>query len=38
MIAWENFVGRFNRGFDLEAQGYADPSSRLQREQGNRST
>lgn len=32
MIAWENFVGRFNRGFDLQAQGYADSPSRLQRE------
>lgn len=38
MIAWENFVGRFNRGFDLQAQGYADASSRLQREQGDPSS
>lgn len=24
MIAWENFRARFNRGFDVEAQGFAD--------------
>lgn len=23
-IAWENFVGRFNRGFNVQPQGYAD--------------
>ena len=23
-IAWENFRARFNRGFDVQAQGYAD--------------
>ncbi len=22
-IAWENFIGRFNRGFDVQPQGYA---------------
>ena len=24
MIAWENFRARFNRGFDVEAQGFAE--------------
>ena len=23
-IAWENFIGRFNRGFDVQPQGYAE--------------
>jgi alkylhydroperoxidase family enzyme len=23
-IAWENFVGRFNRGFDIQPQGYSE--------------
>jgi alkylhydroperoxidase family enzyme len=25
-IAWENFIGRFNRGFDVQPQGYAEKS------------
>ena len=25
-IAWENFIGRFNRGFDVQPQGYAEMS------------
>jgi alkylhydroperoxidase family enzyme len=25
-IAWENFIGRFNRGFDVQPQGYAQKS------------
>lgn len=25
-IAWENFRARFNRGFDVQPQGYADAS------------
>lgn len=25
-IAWENFLGRFNRGFDVQPQGYAERS------------
>ena len=26
-IAWENFVGRFNRGFDVQPQGYGREGS-----------
>ena len=25
-IAWENFIGRFNRGFDVQPQGYTEKS------------
>jgi alkylhydroperoxidase family enzyme len=27
MIAWENFRARFNRGFDVAAQGFSDGAS-----------
>ncbi len=27
MIAWENFRARFNRGFDVAAQGFAEGAS-----------
>lgn len=27
MIAWENFRARFNRGFDVEAQGFSEGAS-----------
>ncbi len=27
MIAWENFRARFNRGFDVAAQGYSEGAS-----------
>jgi alkylhydroperoxidase family enzyme len=24
VVAWENYLARFNRGFDVEAQGYSE--------------